>query len=331
MLFDIVTTIGHADGGRSVPPHHLQEDSLDITVHILSNYVCPVIVIVGCLNNVFILVVMSLPRYRNIVSCLYLRVLALSDTCNVLGVGTVAIGNTFQLLIVRFGDAFCKGLQFTGYFVSNISTWTIVLMTLTRFIAVVFPLRAKSWCTVKAARCYIGITITVFITWAILPAIYSKAPRSKSLTALQCIIDISPTAFAVYENLHNVLSIVIPFFTKIKLLHYQRPAEPEIGRMTSEKGQGERMVMAMVLAVTVVFLVLLFPYLIQTLVWRLLVLLGYLDEYKIKQMAFSYLITMVIHSFNYACNFYLYCICCTRFRRDFYEIVIQMCYLSPKK
>lgn len=72
-------------------------------------------------------------------------------------------------------DFFCKIWNFTTYLSAYCSVYTLVLMSLDRFLAVVFPLRSRVWRTTK------NTIIAVIITWIILIlanlplALYTKA------------------------------------------------------------------------------------------------------------------------------------------------------------
>jgi hypothetical protein len=118
-------------------------DILDAILYVIGSYVIPVVVCLGAVNNMIILVIMSSARYRNIVSCFYLRFLAVCDTLTLATGAQVYITEyAFVTLATMFGNGYCAQLLFFAYFPTNLPNWTLVVMTFTRFIAVVFPLHA---------------------------------------------------------------------------------------------------------------------------------------------------------------------------------------------
>jgi hypothetical protein len=303
--------------------------TLDTIIRIINEIVNPALVVFGCINNMLVLIILSKPSYRNNANCFFLMSLAVFDTLNLVAIGIIFFGDAMHVLVELLGDVFCAMFSYYAYFMVNISNWIIVLITFVRFVAVVFPLRAAVWCTSRAAKCYtLGLAIAC-ATWALPAAIYGRAPTSGTLSAWQCIMDMPGNMVAVYETAQMIVWAVIPLaiiiFFNLSISYTLRKGKSARKVMTSQQMQGKDdiMIMAMVIAVTVVFLALMFPYMLQTIAWRIVLLFGELNEYQKKQRYFCYTVTTVIESTNYAINLFLYCVCCRRFRQDLFTMVIR--------
>jgi hypothetical protein len=54
--------------------------------------------------------------------------------------------------VISFGKFFCPPYWFVSLNFYGISNWIVLCMTLDKFIAVCFPLKAASWCTRRRAK-----------------------------------------------------------------------------------------------------------------------------------------------------------------------------------
>jgi hypothetical protein len=302
--------------------------TLDAIIRIINQIVNPALVVVGCINNLLVLIILSKPRYRNNANCFFLMSLAVFDTLNLIAIG-IYFGEAMKVLIAQLGNIYCALFSFYVYFMVNMSNWIIVIITFTRFVAVVFPLRAALWCTPRTAKYYTLVLSIACATWSLPAGVYGKKPKLGTLEAWYCVIDMPNNAIALYETAQSLVWIFIPFLLivcfNLTISYTIRKGKSDRKLMTSSQqiqNKDDVTVMAMVIAVTLVFLVLTFPYMLQTTVWRILPLFRDLNEYQFKQRYFSYTVTTVIHSSNYGINLFLYCVCCRRFRQDFVRMIL---------
>jgi hypothetical protein len=142
-------------------------DSIDVFLDISGSYVTPITVIFGCVNNILVLVVLSLPQYNKHVTCLYLRVLAVFDTITITCLGVVLTNNVMATLILKIGTPFCATLSFLLNSTPELSSWMILAITGTRFIAVAFPLKAAAWTTLRGATIFIALGVLAFFLLAL--------------------------------------------------------------------------------------------------------------------------------------------------------------------
>lgn len=132
---------------------------------VILKYVYPFIVFLGTFGNMTSFVVLMRRRMRVTSVYFFLTVLAVADTI-MLFVSAfktwIRVLTGWELLV--YSSATCKTVFFLVLFSQHMAAWVVVLVTIDRFIAVWFPLRATSWCTVRRAYIVTAITtVTVII------------------------------------------------------------------------------------------------------------------------------------------------------------------------
>ncbi|TMW47479.1 hypothetical protein DOY81_007444, partial [Sarcophaga bullata] len=117
---------------------------------VLSFYYVPIIVGIGSIGNILSVFVFFKTKLSKLSSSFYLAALAVSDTCFLLGL--FAQWLNFVDVHIYNREYFC---QFFTFFI-----WFVVAFTVERFIAVMYPLKRQTMCTVKRAKMVlIGLTI----------------------------------------------------------------------------------------------------------------------------------------------------------------------------
>jgi hypothetical protein len=286
---------------------------------IISKYVFPILVAFGILNNIFVIIVMSRNKYKTIVSCFYLRSLAVFDILNMVWFIQIHVHGVMSTGADLIGDVFCIESFALCYFATNASNWTTVLMTGTRFIAVVFPLKVGIWCTQKVARIYMTTGILFFTAVSSVQCIlWAKSSRSDPG---YCYMTLSVKHANIYVRVHSVMSQAIPcllisvfnagIFLKLHI-HTDKPI-----KIKDRSSKEEHAVMTLVMVASIAFLVFIFPYVVVISILDY----GYLDSdlnttYEKKLTDFYLTITSIFYCTNSIVNFYLYCICCKKFRED---------------
>jgi hypothetical protein len=305
-------------------------DVLDMIMYLNGRYISPTIVLLGLFNNILVVIVLSLPQYRNNACCLFLKILAMVDSVTLIAFGFVITENVMSTMIETIGDPFCAVLGFISNFTPELSSWTIVAITLTRFIAVVFPLKASVLTTFEAARCYMLLLVSLFFLLAIPDLIYSRVPGGGTTGAdrtFECAMLVSQDILAAYELGHSFLAYFTPLLLLIILnlaiafkLWRRKSDVAGIGKKVTDNKE-DRAVMVMVMVVTFTFFLLVVPFVFHILVWYILSSFYELDEQQVKLSNFSYIITAILYVLNCSTNFFLYFITCRRFRNDFVAIL----------
>jgi len=133
---------------------------MEISVaNFIVTYLFPLTVLFGTIGNMTSFVVLMRRRMRTTSVYFFLMVLAVADTVvlyiSALKTWIRAITG-WELMV--YNSAMCQTVMFLILFSQHMAAWTVVLVTVDRFIAVWFPLRATSLCTVTKA--YLGTAIT---------------------------------------------------------------------------------------------------------------------------------------------------------------------------
>lgn len=125
---------------------------------ILSFYYIPIIVGTGSIGNILSVFVFFKTKLRKLSSSFYLAALAVSDTCFLLGLFAQWL-NFFDIRIYN-REYFCQFFTFFSNLACFCSVWFVVAFTVERFIAVMYPLKRQTMCTVRRAKMVlVGLTI----------------------------------------------------------------------------------------------------------------------------------------------------------------------------
>jgi hypothetical protein len=318
---------------------HDQQDKIELFLYLNSHYLVPAIVIFGCVNNIFVLVVLSLSQYRKHVSCLYLRCLAVFDTMSLVAVGLLSSENAMPTLAETLGDVFCAVLGFSINLTPEMSSWIIVGITFTRFVAVVYPLQAAAWSTFRAAKIFLLCLFVTFLLAAIPDLLYNRVPRGDKMALnFGCVMLMDKHALDTYHTIHMVVGVVIPVIFLLilnapiafKLITRNKDnintSSTTTGRAGNPKTKEEKMVIMMAMVVTVAFFFLVVPYVFHFIIWYFVSSIYELDRDRIQQRTLSYIIVNDLFAVNCSVNFLLYFITCQRFRADFKSVLLCRCW-----
>jgi hypothetical protein len=304
-----------------------QTDEINIFFYINSRHFVPAIVIFGSINNIFVLVILSLPQYRKHVSCLYLKCLAIFDTVSLITVGLLSSENALPVLTATLGDAFCALIGFAINFTPEMSSWIIVAITFTRFLAVVYPLHAKSWTTFRAAKTYLAFLFLTFFLSAIPDILYNRIPSDGIVLNFGCVMMMEEVHLEIYHTTHMIVGVGIPIFLllilNIPIIYKLARRQKEIVVLTTTTpNKDEGMVIMMTMVVTLAFFVLGAPYVFHFIIWYFVSSIYALDNTQLRQRTLSYTIIIDLFAINCSINFLLYFVTCKRFRTDFKTLLL---------
>lgn len=148
------TDAAFIDGGRVTgavgreEPHTVLDFAENIG-DILVFYYTPTIVFVGIIGNILSVLVFFRTKLKKLSSSYYLAALGISDT----GFLILCFMNwlNFADLNLINRDIICQLYYFMQGVCSFLSVWYVVAFTVERFIAVLYPLKRQSMCTVRRA------------------------------------------------------------------------------------------------------------------------------------------------------------------------------------
>lgn len=115
----------------------------------LTHYYTPALVLFGCIGNILSVIVFFNTKLRKLSSSYYLAALGISDTCFLIG-AFVSWLNYVNINIYN-RNYYCQFFTYTSGLCSFLSVWFVVAFTVERFIAVLYPLKRQTMCTVRRA------------------------------------------------------------------------------------------------------------------------------------------------------------------------------------
>lgn len=132
--------------------------------HLLTFYYTPILVFTGSIGNILSVLVFFKTKLRKLSSSYYLAALGISDTCFLFFLFLTWL--SFIDVNIYNRPVWCQLITYLTYVFSFLSVWFVVAFTVERFIAVLYPLKRQTMCTVRRAK-------MVLVCLTILGAIHS--------------------------------------------------------------------------------------------------------------------------------------------------------------
>ncbi|XP_065361936.1 5-hydroxytryptamine receptor 1-like [Calliphora vicina] len=184
---------------------------------VLSFYYIPIIVGTGSIGNILSVFVFFSTKLRKLSSSVYLAALAVSDTCFLFGL--FAQWLNFVDVHIYNREYFCQFFTFFSNLACFCSVWFVVAFTVERFIAVMYPLRRQTMCTVRRAKMVlVGLTLLGCLHCA--PFWISSTPvYSPMLGTTICDIKSEYKDYITLLNYWDTLVVFAVPFTTIAVLN----------------------------------------------------------------------------------------------------------------
>lgn len=187
-LLDIVAnvTTESYDFSTTEPQSTLYR-GLKMFASVMNIYFMPVITIAGTIGNILSVLVFFGTKLKKLSSSYYLAFLAIFDTgflwCNFIQWMNFLNINLYER------NGFCQLFTWLSNACSVLSVWLVVAFTIERFVAVLYPLKRPTLCTVRRARCII-FYLVVFnaITSSPLILVASSEYSSNLKNHLECMV-----------------------------------------------------------------------------------------------------------------------------------------------
>ncbi|PSN53994.1 Allatostatin-A receptor [Blattella germanica] len=207
-----------------------------------------------------------------------------------------------------FGDIWCKIVQYLIVVTAYASVYTLVLMSLDRFLAVVHPITSMSIRTERNAIAAIAVTWVVILL-ASVPVYLSHGEVTYTYSSAEhtaCIIFFL-TSYA------TPLALICGLYLWL-LVRLWRGAAPG-GHVSAESRRGKKRVTRMVVVVVVIFAVCWFPI-------QLILVLKSVDKYEITNTSVMIqIISHVLAYMNSCVNPILYAFLSDHFRKAFRKVI----------
>ena len=307
-----------------------EKQVLRTVITFFNEYLPPVLITIGIIGNVLAFVVLKNPKFRKQSTCVYMRALACFDSY------TLIVHTLQRYLLQMFpdpfwslGDFFCKEYLFLGYLAWTISHWTIVLMTIDRFIAVRFPLQSSAICTTSRAKILIIVMTVTFITFH-LQQFWRVVDDEGAVLKFKCPYDyrvIAQEYEIVFQHLFVTITLVIPivcvFVFNVLIVYTVRASHKkhqELGIKQSTNTKQRRVgtddqITVMLLLVSWVFTLTLTPFTLDHFIFDFGLSISANSSSRLALIRMmTYETSVNLQAINPCCNFFMYCLGCQKFR-----------------
>ena len=272
---------------------------------------------VGITANSFVISVVTISSLRTSVFMNLVMILAIFDILYLLAVINGQIG-IFGQFLIEPSVVHCSLNNFLLYVCGVVSSWVTVLISLDRFIAIYFPLKAHIYCTKKRSCLIVLALFIISCSWLVPMLFISKITLTDQ--GLSCtVIWNGPlqmlflTILLMFYSIVPALCIVLLNILIIRKLKVQRAFRVR-SQMQHNNSNNTSQVIIMVL-ICFVFVATSFPSSIVVFAYFSTSLYGYL--FSVQLFYFANLLDIINHSVN----FFLYCLTGSFFRNALFQLV----------
>ena len=300
------------------------------TAKYINRYWFPILVPIGWVGNTLSFLVMIRPKNRKVSTCIYMAAISINDNvmiCLALNGWLVTTGKLYEW--PRWG---CKSQAYLVTFSLQTSTFLVLAMTIDKYIAIEWPLKATTLSTsTRALSVALGVTVSA-LCYNVPHLFATDVVRHTCASYLHGGLKIK-----IYSWINFLVNFIIPFSLLIHMNYAIVKAVRNSRKMfrtntdiaVSKKDQGldrrrrtmkntENQLTVMLLLVTVLFLILLFSAYIRF-IYSTFVERDTPSKYASSLLMFE--ITHKLYNTNNGINFFLYCISGARFRNDLRKIM----------
>ncbi|XP_021698328.1 cysteinyl leukotriene receptor 1 [Aedes aegypti] len=177
---------------------------------VINFYYIPALVLFGSIGNILSVLVFFKTKLKKLSSSYYLAALGLSDTCYLVGLFIPWL-NLVDIKIYTL-EFYCQFFTFFSNLCSFLSVWFVVAFTVERFIAVLYPLKRQTMCTVRRAKMVIT-ALTLIGVFISLPVIFFASPQySPAMNETICDMpEEYKDQMTMFNYLDTILVFVVPF------------------------------------------------------------------------------------------------------------------------
>ena len=307
----------------------LQEAQSYLTYKIVKytdRYWFPILLPLGLIGNTASFLVMIRSNNRKVLTCIYMAAISINDNLMLFCVLHDFLHVVSAMNIQKWYLLECKINTFFAFFCLQCATYLVLSMTLDKYIAIKWPHRAATYSTPRRAKIII-VTITCLVLMYNLPHFF-----------ITNIVEGKCYGYSVKSNLTKIYSwstfIINGVFPFIFLIHMNYIIVRTVrkshrmftnsihatGMMTRQKTMksAENQLTTMLLLITTLFLILLFPTYIRF-IYAAFVISD--TPYKYATSLFIFEISYKLYVTNSGINFFLYCVSGQKFRNDLKETV----------
>ena len=290
----------------------------------INTYWFPVLVPIGVVGNTLSFFVMMKPNNRKVSTCIYMAAISINDNILMCMCSHEYLVSSLQ--IHKWNLIECKFLAFAALFAVQNCTYLTLAMTVDKYIAIKWPHRAATYSTPRIAKMIaFGLYTSVFIYN--IPHFFLS-----SIIGDQCVgYAIQSQITSIYSWFSFVINAVIPFtllsymnFVIVKTVRDSRKSFRDNDRTTGMNARqktmknAENQLTIMLLLVTTLFLILLFPAYFRF----IYIVVAKRDTPRFyARLLLVGQVTGKLYPTNSGINFFLYCLSGKKFRNDLKEIL----------
>jgi len=280
-----------------------------------------IIIVIGFIGNALVVVVVSANKQMRSTTNLLIINLAIANLLFIIFCVPFTASD-FVLTYWPFGDVWCRIVQYLIVVTMFVSIYTLVFMSVDRFLAVVHPIKSMSVRTEHHALMAIGVLWVVILVSAVPAVYYTHGERHYDFFSEEyfvCIFLNDEYEWAVFQISFFVTSFVLPL-ALICGLHLcilkrlWRGVAPE-GGVSAESLRGKKRVTRMVVIVVVTFAFCWCPI-------QIILVLKSLNMYEITTFSvMTQIISHVLAYMNSCINPILYAYLSENFRKAFRKVI----------
>jgi hypothetical protein len=296
---------------------------------LFTTYLPTAFLVIGFVGNVLAYLTINALRDKGGVVAFHFKALAITDILATNSLIHAVVQQTAPELVIPWGVVFCKEYSFNSYYWYGVAVWCVVTLTLDRVIAVCFPLKASTWCTLKKGKICLAANIIIHI-----PLYFAYfwmqfyPPSENGITHNMCKLpDGFPSWVAKMENfLYQIFDSYIPmifvslgnmsilwsFFRTLK-------TKSQLIAATAQTPKEDTSIVVMLLTMSSAFIVFMLAYPVDYLFWD--IFSHGLDSKYPDVRNLSYSVAYLISCCNNTFNFYMYLLSSSTFRQKFTKLL----------
>jgi hypothetical protein len=289
---------------------------------ILSKYVPPVIIIFGTFFNALTVLVLLRRKFGKASTRILLISLAMADTALLLTRIRSVLFYGFNLDLRTITEASCPVHIFCTYLFRHFANWSVMLLTVERFISVSFPLKARIVCRMKwTCLAILAVFSFIFLLNLHNLFIFRKADsgicHAHGHMYFYSVIWVWVDWF-VYSGFPFLVICLSNCAIIYKVCQSQTKRRKLQNPERGEEQTAQFMSMTyMLTTVSIIFILLTLPDSMFLILYNHVIGISSWKEY----VTYSFIgtVTMLLAFVNNGINFLLYCVSGTQFRREVYK------------
>ncbi|XP_014486284.1 PREDICTED: thyrotropin-releasing hormone receptor [Dinoponera quadriceps] len=306
----------------------------EVVLHNIQVYYTPILVHLGLLGNILSVCVFFGTKLRRASSSIYLGALAISDSGFLVMVCLVWL-NEFNIHLFN-ESGYCQSIVYVSAVCSFLSVWLVVAFTVERYVAVKYPLRRQSLCTIARAKVVIiGLTVLAILLSG--PFLLFSGPRKVPTRYGNTTLCYLATGWESWANAYNYVDTVLTFAVPLTMIvifntliarniykhdHVRRTLtiESDVSNEKDARNARDRMpqtkVTKMLLIVSSAFLCLNMPSFV-------LRMFAFYDQSQKYWLISAQQMCNILFNTSFGINFILYCASGQNFRKEMVRMFIH--------